>query len=300
MCPPVRRCEKTGRWSYREIGVTKAVTAGDAIARLIPPGKGEDGWDVAGTVLKAEPGNPAKVRLGKGVRFIEETGMVARERDGNVILSDTVDVAPVFHVPENVDFSVGNIRFPGAVHIGGDVLEGFQVEAEGSIIVRGSVVGATVISYGGDVEVRQGIRGPGEVRVEAPRGTVKAKFVENATVRAVELEVADAILHSTVTVEKSVVVHRRDGRIAGGRIVAGDLIESGFIGSVHATRTELVLQGQPDPDGLAKPPSGVVKARQICYPGTVISIGGARAMVREEHSRARFAWDDGAVKATVF
>lgn len=295
--PTVR---EDGTVDYREIGVAKAVKAGDAVARIHPPTAGEDGWDVAGNVLKAQPGKLAKVRLGKGVELVQETGTVVAVQDGHVIVSDTVDVAPVFHVPENVDFSVGNIRFPGAVHIGGDVLEGFQVEAEGSIIVRGSVVGATVISYGGDVEVRQGIRGPGQVRVEAPRGTVKAKFVENATVRAVELQVADAILHSNVTVEKSVRVHRRDGRIAGGRIVAGELIESGFIGSVHATRTELILQSPPDGGTLAAPPSGVVKARQICYPGTVISIGGARAIVREEHSRARFVWENGAVKATVF
>jgi len=290
-----------GTVDYREIHVFHEVKTGDRIGRIVPPGEGTEGYTVLGETLPAQPGKAVRVRVGKGVQLDEATGILYAARDGMVIQADGIDVSPVYYVSGNVDFSVGNIRFPGAVHIAGDVLEGFLVEADENVIIRGSVVGGTVISHGGDIEVRQGIRGIGAGKVEAPNGLVRARFIDNAHVVARRVEVTDAILHSQVECEESIVVTSREGRIAGGKLVAGTLIESAYIGSVHATRTEVsIVQRRADARSATQGPTGLVRVRQVCHPGTLVQIGSARYAVRDELSHMQFRYEDGEVRATAF
>lgn len=290
-----------GTVDYREINVFHEVQAGERIGRIVPPGEGTDGYTVLGETVPGEPGKAVRVSLGKGVQLDEETGILYAARGGMLIEAERIDVSPVFYVNGNVDFSVGNIRFPGAVHIAGDVLEGFLVEADENIMIRGSVVGSTVISHGGDIEVRQGIRGAGAGKVEAAAGLVRARFIENADVVARRVEVTDAILHSHVQAEESIVVTGREGRIAGGKLTAGTLIESGYIGSVHATRTEVsIAPRKAEGRSAAHAPTGLVRARQMCYPGTVVQIGPARYQVRDELSHMQFRYEEGEVRVTAF
>ena len=58
----------------------------------------------------------------------------------------------------NVDYAVGSINYVGDVHVHGDVLSGFSIQAMGDITVDG-VVEACTIEAGGDLVVAKGIAG---------------------------------------------------------------------------------------------------------------------------------------------
>src|SRR5699024_4874306 len=92
-------------------------------------------------------------------------------KDGRVIVSEVFEV-------DNVDNKVGNIDFNGTVIVKENVLNGFQIRAEGDVEVRGVVEGA-YIENNGDIVVKQGIQGYNRLTIKT-KGNVVTKFVENA------------------------------------------------------------------------------------------------------------------------
>ena len=55
----------------------------------------------------------------------------------------------------DIDFSTGNVKGSGSVHITGDVLPGFEVQAAHNILIDGSVE-ASVVQCEGSIVIRQG------------------------------------------------------------------------------------------------------------------------------------------------
>src|SRR5690606_34214479 len=86
--------KEDGTVDYREIHVAHAVREGEQVGRLHPPTLGVEGRNVAGEILPASAGKEARLKLGKGIRLDEETGILYALRDGNVIQGEILDVAP--------------------------------------------------------------------------------------------------------------------------------------------------------------------------------------------------------------
>jgi uncharacterized protein len=143
-----------------------SVAANAIIAEWIPPEAGTPGRTVRGEEIEAEAGRPWRPTLHPTVAWTDEakTQIEALVSGQVEFARGRLSISQVFAV-KSVDFSSSSIDFDGAVDVSGDVREGFEVRATGTVTVSGFVETAIVTS-GGNLAVKQGIIGRNKIRIE--------------------------------------------------------------------------------------------------------------------------------------
>lgn len=224
---------------YREFRKILTVEPDQKILTIVDPTPGTPGVDVYGRDICALDGKPANIRPGKNVSLSDDGHAILADSAGLVTLAGgTLSVLSVYETAGNVDYETGNIRFNGNVIVAGDVLDLFEIEAEGDIQVWGVVEGAR-LRTAHNLVVRGGITGKekGDVVV---RGKILAKYLVNARLRCNEaLVVETSIRNSDVKCNGCVTV--RHGGIAGGSVIARDGIDTPVAGSHTGIRTVLTV-----------------------------------------------------------
>jgi uncharacterized protein len=196
-----------------------SVRKGDILAVLHPPTEGTPGVTVTGEALPCSPGEPAHLKSGLNTVFGPDGTTVVATEDGlPVQMPDgSVEVHTTVEIPHNVDYSVGNVDFPGSLLIRGDVLGEFNIRAGGSVEILGDVQDA-LIESGGDVTIHQGFVGVGKGRITAA-GTVRVRHVTNQTIKAgKDVLVETEAVNATIEAGGRVIAPR--AVIAGGRLEA--------------------------------------------------------------------------------
>lgn len=238
------RILEDGSADFRNLDIIHNVKAGDALAELIYPTEGEEGITVLGETIQPKQGKKVEFKYGKNVKVSEDGKWLIAERDGQVSLeNDKVIIKEVLEIKNDVDNSTGNIRFNGAVKIKGNVLTGFEVNAEGDIEIEGVVEGAKISSLG-NIFLKRGIQGYNKGRLIS-QGSVVARYIENSFIESGDEIVADAIMHSEVTSGTAVKVLGKKGLIVGGICRAATEISAKTIGSTMATVTILEVGVDP-------------------------------------------------------
>jgi len=232
-----------GSVDFRNINLIKIVDKDQLLAVKEPPTQGEAGYTVTGRVTPPRPGEDVLIPRGKNTYLSENGLQLFSEIIGNVFSEDEVlNVKNVYVVKGNVDFSIGNISYPGDVVINGDVKADFRVHTEGNIIVRGTVEAAEIVSTSGDIEVKKGIIGTQhekKAKVVAG-GSIKALFIQEGVVSAGKnIEVGSYILNSVIHAEHDVVALRDKGMIAGSSVFSGSCVRAKNIGSISDTKTQI-------------------------------------------------------------
>lgn len=244
----VPRVQADGRVDFFDLGYAEAVRIGDPLMRRFPATAGEPGLSVTGRPLRPRAGtDKAFRRVGRGTRVSPE--------DPNLLVAaiaglpsfgpDFVQVDPVLRVPA-VDVSTGHIAFAGTVIVVGDVASGLRIEADGDVLVAGSVEGATIIA-GGDVELRGGMVGQGRGQVQAG-GSLHARFLEGVVAEAgLDLTFEETISHSRVVAARDIVAVSVLGRgqIIGGHTVAGHQVRVAVLGAPAGTTTAVQVGVDP-------------------------------------------------------
>lgn len=239
--------ENTGRVDFRELGLIQNVEPNQVLATATKPTPGRPGLDVFGKPVRPVPGQPARIRVGRNVVLSGNGRAASAGISGYVHLDNlTIVVDPVYLVSGNVDFGVGNIDFNGTVRIAGSVLEDFRVIARGDIIVDGDVEKAQ-IEADGNVIVQGSILGKEGLEVEAGRDIV-ARFASNATLRAeCDIRISDELLNCQVTAGQCIRLEGANRRVLGGHLVAREEVRAGTIGSKHGLAATLIeLKMQPE------------------------------------------------------
>lgn len=230
-----------GRVNYYELGQVVCIHAGDIIGVRTPATPGENGSNVLGETLPAKPGRDYHLPVDKGIMVIDNKAVA--EYDGALSWDQNkVSVIKSITINGDVDFSVGNIDFPGKVLITGHVMEGFKVQADDDIEVSGGVDDATVISRNGSVFVHKGIIGRGKGMVIA-RKNVEAKFIQECVVEAgQDIIVNEYVIRCDMKAGNSVLLQGYKGRIMGNNnIVAKTRIKAAKI--QNASGLHLVVEG---------------------------------------------------------
>ncbi len=232
-----------GSVDFRNINLIKIVDKDQLLAVKEPPTQGEAGYTVTGRVTPPRPGEDVLIPRGKNTYLSENGLQLFSEIIGNVFSEDEVlNVKNVYVVKGNVDFSIGNISYPGDVVVNGDVKADFRVHTEGNIIVRGTVEAAELVSTSGDIEVKKGIIGTQhekKAKVVAG-GSIKALFIQEGVVSAGKnIEVGSYILNSVIHAEHDVVALRDKGMIAGSSVFSGSCVRAKNIGSISDTKTQI-------------------------------------------------------------
>ncbi len=239
------RMDENGTVDFKDLGLINNVRSGELLAEKIPMTEGVPGMDVTGVPLVARKGKDVILSAGKNTRLDPSGHYLFALTDGHAsIIGNSVEVSPVFTVRGDVDYSSGDIDFVGTVRILGNVMTGFKVKAEGDIEIGGSVEGAEVIACG-SILVRGGIGGGLKGFVKA-QGNITARFVENARLEAgMSVFVKEAIIQSQVKAGSMVKVTDKKALIVGGLIQAAREVESKILGSQLATQTVVEVGVNP-------------------------------------------------------
>ncbi len=224
----------------------QTVEQGEVLAVEVPPVMGSSGINVLGEELPVEEGNRADLTAyaGPGTEVIDDRIVAAIPGEPNIAESKLA-VCELTAFPKNIDFATGNVRFPGSVHVKGNVNPGFTVSAKDNVEIGGGVQGATVTAAG-SVLIGGGFLGEADGRSGTlmAGGELKVKFVESGTVAVGgDMLVGGDIVRGDVSVLGKLKVEG-GGRIIGGRISAGKEVHAKTIGSPTGART-VVSVGNP-------------------------------------------------------
>jgi uncharacterized protein len=226
---------------FKNVNVIHAVQPGEAIAEKVAPTRGEPGFNVKGMILPAENGAEAEFKIGANVEIAADGKTAVAKLQGRPI----VDSHGYLRVDEvirlkNVDYSTGNVDFPGSIVVEETIADGFRLKAAGSIILNHSVGVAQLISHK-DVILAAGFMGRGQGKITA-EGDVYARFVEHGTIEAGgSIYISDAALNSKLIAGGSIIVkgHRCD--IIGGEIIAGKSVQCQRLGGAGEARTVVTV-----------------------------------------------------------
>jgi uncharacterized protein len=233
-----------GRVDYKELNFVQSIKQGEKLATTIPPILGQQGKDVYGNPIKALDGKPVILPKGKNVEVSEDGAALLAKTDGCIEYIDgKINVLQQFEIPENVDASTGNVYFVGNVHVKGDVLTGYVIEAEGSILVEG-IVEAASLKAGVDVVLKKGISGRGKGKIIAGNNVI-SRYIENAHVEAGNMVQAEVIMHSNIKAGEVVELIGKKGLVVGGEIAAGHQILANTIGCFMGIATLLEVGQNP-------------------------------------------------------
>lgn len=234
---------ESGRVDFRELNLIENVKRETLLARLLPPSPGKPGTDVSGRPISASDGSPAVLPTGDNT-YVDGVALKAAI-DGHVIVKrDRIDVSPVFHVKEDVNYATGNITFDGTVRVDGRIEDAFSVNSAGSLFVKKSI-GKCRIKVGGNLVVLGGIVGKQEADVRVG-GDVFALFIEHANVTADQnMTVGELILHSDIVVGGDLEMSGTRGAIVGGTVIAGGSVSVKSIGGESTSKTHIWVGASP-------------------------------------------------------
>lgn len=221
-----------GKIDFHERKMFTSVRKGELIATKVPATSGTAGANVLGHPIPQQLGQDIKLSVVDNAAYDEESGEVRATKPGILsVVQNTIKVSSKLTIPGDINFSTGNIEAKDAVDIGGSVLPGFQVNAQGDLRIGGGIRSATVISQG-NVLVQEGVSG--KQTVMRVTGDVDIPFVEQAT----------------ITVGGTVIIHRQayysrvfaggdihcqeESKVLGGITMAGGNLSLGHVGSENA------------------------------------------------------------------
>lgn len=216
--PTIPHLLQDGSVDYRNVQFFEYIKAGETVAVYHCATAGTPGYTVMGRVLPAKHGMEQQVLVGKhihadkdNVTYVADANGKIELRDHEVIISDVLEV-------DEVNYSTGNIRFGGSVHIKGNVSTGMLVEAGEDIVINGNVEGAT-IRCGRNLLLKRGVLGGGACQIQA-EGTVTGKFFENATIHAGGDIAGNYALNCNIYSGGQVKISGKRGVILGGSLHA--------------------------------------------------------------------------------
>jgi uncharacterized protein (DUF342 family) len=223
-----QKTDQKGRIDYREISPFTIVKKGQVLATLKPRKPGKEGMTVRGTPIPFASINPEGVTSGNNTN-VEENNIVASIHGQLIIENKTIlNVQDTLVIQGGVDYSTGNIIFPGDVIINGTVSDGFKIFAGGSLTIKQTLDLTRVITKG-DIIVSGGIIGHGTGLIKSS-GSIRTKFIENCRVAARNSVLVDLeIIHSDVFALNSIEMGEK-GKIVGGNLYATHVLRAGAIG----------------------------------------------------------------------
>ncbi|MDF3818291.1 FapA family protein [Leptospira sp. 96542] len=236
--------DEYGRIDYKNISIIQSVKPGDLIAEKIPPEKGEYGKTVTGTILPYSEEKTIEWKLGPNVEangdklYAKIAGRPVLSSFGEIKVDEVIQL-------EAVDYSTGNIDFPGTIIVEEKIGDGFSLTTNGSIIIKNSV-GKAFLKAKGDIILSGGFMGRGEGYIES-EGNIYAKFVEQGKLTAHgSIFVEEAVMHSEISAKDFIRVIGGRGEVIGGITIAGNSLTCAKLGAVVETKTKLAVGTPPE------------------------------------------------------
>ena len=219
-----------GNVDFKELNRIQNVVAGQVLATKVVATRGRGGKTLYGHYLEAKNGKDLPIQLGQNVEFDKDGVTIKAKEDGQVLLvNGKITVEPILYL-DAVNIKSGNVNFLGAVIIKGNVEDGFDVKASGSIDIGGTV-GRCHIESDQDIIIHQGVFGKNEGSLKCGK-SLWVKFVQEMSIEAEENVVAtDSLMNCDITAMKNIVVYGKKAQITGGNLFATEEICAKTVGS---------------------------------------------------------------------
>ena len=228
----------TGKFQLSNCKIAKK---NEVLAIKLRSTEGKPGRDIYGRQVLASSGKDIPLDAGKNIqtRYYPDKIEYSALCEGIVRFVDgKLEVNSLCIIDHDVDLSTGNVEFVGSLLILGNVYRGFKVSSQGSIKIQGYVDGG-LLNAEGDIIVAGSISGSSDIR---SNGRVQAKFMEHSRVEATgNVEIDDGILHSEVISSGRVITLAGRGIVAGGVIKAKLGVDAKILGTTMASPTEIVI-----------------------------------------------------------
>jgi uncharacterized protein (DUF342 family) len=231
--------DAAGRMDYSDLHLFDNVISGQHVADYIPPQEGISGRDVYGDTINVEAVVDKPISCGHGIVYDEVQRKYFTEAAGYLVLDERkLSLVTTYVVQGDVDLNVGHINFISNVHIFGDVLPDFSVQASGNVRIDGTVSGASINTEKG-LEMTRGILGQNKSVVKTGEDA-NLKFA-NETLMEIQgdLKLGKEALNSNLLCLGK--IDSEKALIKGGRMVALKEINVASIGSELGVKTHVFL-----------------------------------------------------------
>ncbi|MCS6961519.1 MAG: FapA family protein [Deltaproteobacteria bacterium] len=207
------------------------------VARLIPAKEGEDGFDVFGQIIKADPPKKIAIQTGPNIEVRQEQNYASyySKKFGYLFFDQKlIDIREELLIEGGVTQAIGNIRFNNVVRIKGDVGVGFIVKGDRGVFIEGDIYrDSEIFSSQGSVIVK----GSCSLAKLAAFEKIQIKKVHRSTLKASEIVVEEESLSSELNAISTVTCKR----VIGGYVCAAKQIEIGEVGAEGGAETVLEI-----------------------------------------------------------
>lgn len=231
---------------FREQSAFVIVERSRTLGRIEPALDGVDGEDIFGKAIVTTQGRALSMTLGAGVKDAGESRGLISTQPGRLVVNETeIRVEPRLEIHGAVDFSTGNIDFPGDVEVTGGVRDQFVVKAGGELSI-GDLIEAARIEGGSDVVIKRGMAAREQGRLDI-RGKLTAHYLDAVSGRVDgDVEVSREINGSTLRIGGK--LESPSAAVLGGEIWVAKRTEVNQIGGVGGIETHLLIGTQPELD----------------------------------------------------
>lgn len=208
---------------YKNLEYFQMAKKGQILCEITKETDGIEGKDIYGQPIPAYKGRKPQVPAGKNTSLNEDESKLIADCDGIIKFVNTINIDEMMHVRSNIDFSTGNINFPGDVTIDGDVSSGFSVKAGGNLIIKGVVEDAKIES-GGNLVIAKGIYGGSSGDVIVGKD-LRCNYIENAILHVEGDITVDYIIDGKITCHGNINLSGSKELVIGGEIkLRGELV----------------------------------------------------------------------------
>ncbi len=231
-----------GSVDFKELRRLNNIRMGQFLAEWLPAVPGELGMNVNGEAI--QPEKQADERIAPGTNTVwnaDKTKLYATADGLATITTDRkVHVFPCYEIDGNVDYSEGHVDFFGTVHINGDIMPGFRVKAGGDVLIKGNCDGGS-IEAGGSIMVMGGIIGAPDQIIRAGVDLHALYVLEGELFAARDVVVTQSIMRSKIEAGNTVRCDGAKSLVVGGNIYAGEMMSFQTVGNVSESHTNLYL-----------------------------------------------------------
>jgi uncharacterized protein (DUF342 family) len=226
-----------GRIDYKNIDFLRNAPAGTVLAVKHQRTDGIPGMSVQGRELSALRGKDKSLPIGSNTYASKDKLQVIAKTDGSISYAGgRISIQPISTISGDVSVETGNIDALGSLKVRGDVNAGYTLKVGGDLEIGGNVMDAAIES-GGNVMVKGGFIGQGKGRIVA-KGNVTARYVENQTIIAGgDIIIGGEAMNARMMSGNSVYFKGGKSKLVGGECTARNLIWLRDVGNETGTIT---------------------------------------------------------------
>ncbi len=230
------KLNESGKVDYKNIDNIIHAKKGDVLITKRPATQGIRGLSVKNGEIVPTPGKDVEIYYSDGVMLNPAGTTYTATHDGYVEFNGTtISVHEIYYVNRNVDYTTGNIKFNGTVHVKGDVLSGFKVEAKKDVIIEG-VCGDCEIVANKSITIKRGIKASDQNLFRAGED-ITVGYCENGRIFAKnDIIIKKYAYNSELYAGNKIDATSGDGIIAGGIVKAFSEIQAKQLGTQGNSR----------------------------------------------------------------